>query len=91
MIPSTVFVLGVALKTKFLLSSKFEKFWECAKDVYACCVNLEKAYDWISHEKFWWVSWEYDVDSRLSLAFKTLYSCSKIWVCANGVKSQPPY
>jgi len=45
MIPSTVFVLGVALKTKFLLSSKFEKFWECAKDVYACCVNLEKAYD----------------------------------------------
>jgi len=42
MIPSVVFDAAVALKKKFLHSSKFKNSWDDAKDLYTCFVDLGK-------------------------------------------------
>jgi len=73
----------------FPLQQIFEKSWEYAKDVYACFVDLEKAYDRVPREKLLEVLREYGVDSRLLLCVKSLYSCSEVCVLVGGVKSQP--
>jgi len=89
MIPSSVFVVAVALQTKCSLSSKYKKSWECAKDVYACFVDLKKAYDRVPRENLWEMLREYAVDGRLLLAVKSLYSCSEVCVRVGAVESQP--
>jgi len=54
MIPSTVFVVAVAQQNKnSTLQQIIEKFWEHAKDVYTCFVDLRKIYDWVPREKLW--------------------------------------
>jgi len=35
----------------FTIQQIFEKSWEYAKDVYACFVHFEKAYDWVPQGK----------------------------------------
>jgi len=50
MIPSAVFP-GHSTTDQISLSSKFEKSWEYAKDVYTCFVNLEKAYDRVPRDR----------------------------------------
>jgi len=42
----------------------------------------------VPREKLWRVLREYSVDSRLFLAVKSTYPCSKICVRIGGVKSQ---
>ena len=37
----------------FTLRQVFEKFSEYAKDVFACFVDLEKAYDQVPRDKLW--------------------------------------
>ena len=44
----------------FTLKQISEKSWEYVKDVLACFIDLEKAYDWV-------VLLEYGVDGRLSM------------------------
>ena len=48
-----------------------------ARSVYTCFVDLEKAYDWVPHEKLWRRLRECDVDDRLVLAVKSLYPAEK--------------
>jgi len=62
---------------------------ECAKDVYICFVDLEKAYNRVPREKLWGVLQEYSVDDRPLLAVKSLCSCSEVYVRVGKVKSQP--
>ena len=64
----------------FTLQQIFEKSWEYAKDVYTCFVDLEKAYDRVTHEKLSGVFRENGGDDRLLLAVKSLYPCSEIFV-----------
>jgi len=68
---------------------QIEKSWECAKDVYTCFVDLEKAYDRVTREKLSGVFPENGVDDRLLLAVKSLYSCSDVFVIVGRVKPQP--
>jgi len=60
-----------------------------AKYVYACSVDYKEAYKRVLCEKLWGVSQEDNVDGRLLLAFKSLYSWSKGSVRVCGVQSQP--
>ena len=52
-----------------------EKFWEYAKDVFQCFVDLEKANNRIPRDKLWRVLQEYGINGHLFMAIKSLY-CS---------------
>ena len=73
----------------FTLKQVFEKSWEYAKDVYACFVDLEKAYDRVPRDKLWRVLQEYGIDGGLLIAIKSLYQHSEVRVRANGMLSKP--
>jgi len=79
-----IYVFAFCMQTQ-----TFEKSWEHAKDFYSCCVGLEKVNDRIPREKLCWVLREYDVNGRLLMTLKPLYSCSKVYVRFDGAKSQP--
>ena len=48
----------------FILKQIFEKSWEYGKDLFACFVDVEKAYDRVPREKLCKVLLEYGVDGR---------------------------
>ena len=58
----------------FALQQIFEKSWEYAKEVNACFVDLEKAYDRIPRDKLWAVLLQYGIDGQLLTAIKSLYN-----------------
>ena len=58
----------------FTLMQIFEKSWEYGKDLFACFVDLEKACDRVSRDKFWKILREYDVDGQWLRAI-TLFYC----------------
>ena len=49
----------------FILKQIFEKSWEYGKDLFACFVDLEKAYDRVSRDKLYNVLQEHGVDGQL--------------------------
>ena len=57
----------------FTLKQIFEKSWEYGKDLFACFVDLEKAYDRVPRDKLWKVLQEYGVDGQLLRAIKSFY------------------
>jgi len=63
-----------------IVQKNYEKSWEYAKDVQACFVNLEKAYDRVPRENL----------SAACYWSSRHYSCSDLCVHFTGVKSQPP-
>ena len=67
----------------------FEKSWEYGKDLFACFVDLEKVYDWVSRDKLWKVLWEYGVDGQLLRAIKSFYWRPEDCVRVNGKQSKP--
>ena len=89
MIPSAVFILAIALQTQISLSGNFEKFWEYAKSLYTCFVDLEKAYGRVHREKIWGLLREYGIAYRLLLTVKSLYSFSEVCVRVGGIESRP--
>ena len=73
----------------FTLKQIFEKSWEYAKDVFACFVDLEKAYDRVPRDKLWKVLQDYGIDGQLLLAIKSFYCEPEVCVRVNGKKSKP--
>ena len=57
-----------------------EKSWEYAKEVNACFVDLEKAYDRMPTDKLWAVLLQYGIDGQLLNAIKSLYMHSEVCV-----------
>ena len=49
----------------FTLKQIFEKSWEYGKDLFACFVDFEEAYDRVPWDKFWKVLQEYGVNCQL--------------------------
>ena len=49
----------------FTLKQIFEKSWEYGKNLLACFVDHEKAYDRVSRDKLWKVLQEYGVNGQL--------------------------
>ena len=64
----------------FALLQIFEKSWEYAKEVNACFVDLQKAYDHIPGDKLWAVLLQYNIDGQLLTAIKLLYMHSEVCV-----------
>ena len=63
---------------KFALQQIFKKSWEYAKEVNACLVGLEKAYDRIPRDKLWAVLLQYGIDGQLLTSIKSLHKCTCI-------------
>ena len=72
----------------FTLGSIFEKFLGYAKDVFACFVDPEKAYDRILRDKLWRVLQEYGIDGHLLMAIKSLYCQAEVSVLVNDKQSK---
>jgi len=64
---------------------------EYGKDLFACFVDLEKAYDWVSRDKLWTVLQEHVIDGQLLLAIKSFYCQQEFCVRVNGKQSKPLY
>ena len=73
----------------FALQQIFEKSWEYAKEVNACFVDLEKAYDRIPRDKLWAVRLQYGIDGQLLTAIKSQYMHSEVCVRVNSAKTKP--
>ena len=73
----------------FTLKQIFEKSWEYGKDLFACFVDLEKAYDGVPWDKLWKVLQEYDVNGQLLRAIKSFYCRPEVCVRVNGKQSKP--
>ena len=71
------------------LKQIFDKSWEYGKDVFACFVDLEKAYDRVPRDKLWRVLQEYGVNGQLLFAIKSFYCRLEVCVRANGKQSKP--
>ena len=59
------------------------------KDLFACFVDLEKAYDRVPQDKLWKVLQEYGVDGQLLRAIKSFYCRPEVCVRVNGKQSKP--
>ena len=73
----------------FTLKQIFEKSWEYGKDLFACFVDLEKAYDRVPRDKLWKVLQEYGVNGQLLRAIKSFYRRPEVCVRLNGKQSKP--
>ena len=73
----------------FTLKQIFEKSWEYGKDLFACSVDLEKAYDRVPRDKLWKVLQGYDVDGQLLRAIKSFYCRPEVCVRVKGKQSKP--
>ena len=73
----------------FTLKQIFENFWEYGSDLFACFVDLEKAYDRVPRDKLWKVLQEYGVDSQLLRAIKSFCCRPEVCVRVNGKQSRP--
>ena len=72
----------------FTLKQIFEKSWEYGKDLFACFVDLEKAYDRVPRDKLWKVLQEYGVNGQLLHATKSFYCRPEVCVRVNGKQSK---
>ena len=73
----------------FTLKQIFQKSWEYGKDLFACFVNLEKAYDRVPRDKLWKFLHEYGVNGQLLRAIKSFYCRPEVCVRVNGKQSKP--
>ena len=73
----------------FTLKLIFEKSWKYGKDLFACFVDLEKAYDGVPRDKLWKVLQEYGVNGQLLRAVKSFYCRPEVCVRVNGKQSKP--
>ncbi|KAL0274579.1 UNVERIFIED_CONTAM: hypothetical protein PYX00_002680 [Menopon gallinae] len=65
-----------------------EGSWEYARPVYACFIDLEKAYDRVPRGKLWEVLAKYGLDGALSRAVRSLYEDCRSCVRINGATSE---
>ena len=73
----------------FTLKQIFEKPWEYGKDLFACFVDLEKAYDRVPRDKLWKVLQEYGNNGQLLRAIKSFYCRPEVCVRVNDKQSKP--
>ena len=60
----------------------FEKSWQYAKEVNACFVDLEKAFDRIPRDKLWAVLLQHGINGQLLTAIKSQYNHAFQGLCS---------
>ena len=75
----------------FTLKQIFEKFWEYDNDLFACFVDLDKAYDRVPRDKLWKILWEYSVDFQELFVIRSFYCRPEVCDRTNGKQSKPCY
>ena len=73
----------------FTLKQIFEKSWNFGKDLFACFVDLEKAYNRVPRNKLWRVLQEYGIDGQLLRTIMPFYCRPVVCVRVNGKQSKP--
>ena len=73
----------------FTLKQIFEKSWEYGKDLFACFVDFEQAYDRVPRDKLRKVLQEYGVNGQLLRAIESFYCRLEVCVRVNGKLSKP--
>ena len=73
----------------FALQQIFEKSWEYAKEINACFVDLQKAYDRISRDKLWAVLLQCGIDGQLLTAIQSLYMHYEVYVRVKSATTKP--
>ena len=68
----------------FIMKQIFKKSWEYGKDLFACFVDLEKAYYRVPRDKLWKVLRAFGVDGQLLRAITSFYCRSEVCVRING-------
>ena len=76
-------------RSTFTLKQIFKKSWEYGKGLFACFVDLEKAYDLVPRNKLWKVLRDNGVDGQLLCAIKSFYCRPQVCVRVNGKQSKP--
>ena len=66
-----------------------QKILGVCKDLFACFVDLEKAYNRVPWDKLWKVFREYGIDGQLLHAAKLFYCRPQVCVRVNGKQSKP--
>ena len=74
----------------FTLKQIFEKSWEYGKDLFACFIDLEKAYNRVPRDKLWKVLQEYGVNGQLLRAIKS-FDCRPDACVRVNVKQLKPF
>ena len=70
-------------------AANLEKSWKYAKEVNACFVDLEKAYDRIPRNKLWAMLLECSIDGPLLIAINLLYIHYEVCVRVNSTTTKP--
>ena len=78
-----------AMDQIFAVQQIFEKSWEYAKEVNACIVDLEKAYDRIPRDKLWAVLLQYGIGGQLLTSVKSQYMHFVVCVRVNRAATKP--
>ena len=73
----------------FTLKQIFEKSWKYGKDLFACFVDLEKAYDRVPRDKLFKVLRDIGVDGQSLRAIQSLYYLPEVCIRVNGKQSKP--
>ena len=84
------FCLGCSTTNQiFTLKQIFEKSWEYGKDLFACFVDFEQAYDRVPRDKLRKVLREYGVDGKLLRAIESFYCRPEVCVLVYCKLSKP--
>ena len=77
-----------AMDQIFTLMQISEKFWEYAKDVFVCFVDLEKAYDRVPRDKLWRELQGYGINGHLLMAITPRCCQPEVCICLSGKHSK---
>ena len=91
LLPNLNVIFLLSRSTEQILTWKqiFEKSWEHGKDLFACFVDLEKAYDHVLRDKLWMVLRKYGVHGQLLRAIESFYCRPEVCVRVNDKQSKP--
>ena len=60
------------IKCQYLLDHQKSKMFQ--KNIYFCCIDYAKAFDWVDHNKLWKILKEMGIPDHLTCLLRNLYA-----------------